>query len=113
MPVVTNVMYPNEDDATFDMKYYTETHMPLVDKHWKELGLIGWSVAKFESGHPPGSKPLYSVATTLVWQSREHAEKALTHESAQQVFSDVPNFSNKEPILLAGDIVKTAGLPEP
>ncbi|EME85973.1 uncharacterized protein MYCFIDRAFT_132791 [Pseudocercospora fijiensis CIRAD86] len=109
MPVVTTVMYPNEDDATFDLKYYTETHMALVDKHWKELGLIGWSIS---NGHPSGTKPLYSVACTLVWQSREHAEKAMAHESTQQVFGDVPNFSNKEPILLAGDVVKTSGLPE-
>ena len=28
--IQVSVLYPNQDDARFDMTYYTEIHMPLV-----------------------------------------------------------------------------------
>jgi hypothetical protein len=30
MTINCTVLYPNDNDATFDMKYYLDTHMPLV-----------------------------------------------------------------------------------
>ncbi|MBN8777044.1 EthD family reductase, partial [Thiomonas arsenitoxydans] len=30
--IQVSFMYPNQDDARFDMAYYTEIHIPLIRK---------------------------------------------------------------------------------
>lgn len=41
MPASITVLYPNVDDATFDMKYYTSSHMPMVQSEFKDYGFKG------------------------------------------------------------------------
>jgi hypothetical protein len=35
-----NVIYPNQDGARFDMRYYRETHIPLVMKVMKPVRVV-------------------------------------------------------------------------
>jgi uncharacterized protein (TIGR02118 family) len=95
---------PNESDATFDMSYYLKTHMPLVEKNWKQYGLQAWHVVQYGPG-PDGSKPPYSVCAVLTWGSQEDIKKATASEEAKEVFGDVANFSNKGPTFIMGDVV--------
>ncbi|KAF2422160.1 hypothetical protein EJ08DRAFT_653198 [Tothia fuscella] len=103
MTVHCTVLYPNDDDATFDMKYYLATHMPLVQEKFGPFGMSGYSVLKFQNG-PDGSKPQYSVQATLHFDKAESVGKA-SKEAGEPVFGDVPNFSNKSPIFLVADVV--------
>ena len=41
MPASITVLYPNVDDATFDMNYYTSSHMPMVQSEFKDYGFKG------------------------------------------------------------------------
>jgi hypothetical protein len=43
MPTSITVLYPNVDDATFDMDYYKTTHMPMVAKEFADYGFQGMS----------------------------------------------------------------------
>lgn len=43
-PAHVSVLYPRK--ATFDMKYYLATHMPLVKKHWAQHGLTKYTVTQ-------------------------------------------------------------------
>jgi len=45
-----SVMYPYQEGARFDIEYYRTTHMQLVEKHLKPLGLIKTGVDKGISG---------------------------------------------------------------
>ena len=101
------VLYPNEDDATFDMDYYISTHMPLVADNWKQYGLQGWEVIKLEGGLG-GAKSHSSVQATLIWKDEASLGKAVGSPEAKAVFDDVPNFSNKGPSFASGSIVKEA-----
>ncbi|KPI37497.1 uncharacterized protein AB675_10393 [Cyphellophora attinorum] len=98
------VLYPNNDDSKFDLKYYLDTHMPLVQSSWKTDGLESWKVNEFKPG-PDGSKPQYSIGATLTFTSQDHAGKAMTGEKAPKIFGDIPNFTNSQPILIAGEQV--------
>ncbi|KAE9965897.1 hypothetical protein EG327_000298 [Venturia inaequalis] len=102
MTIACTVLYPNEADATFNMDYYLSTHMPLVHKHFGSHGMQSWSVIEFQPG-PDGAKPQYSVQATLVFEKAEQVSKALEAEGTV-VFGDVPNFSNKQPVFLMGDV---------
>lgn len=103
MVFLTTVLYPAESDATFDLKYYLKTHMPLVDKNWGTYGLKEWKVVEFQAG-PDGSKP-YAISAVMTWDTVDGVKEALASESAKTVFGDVPNFSNKQPLFLMGDVV--------
>ena len=76
--------------------------MPLVSKHWEQYGLKRWSVLKFGDDSP------YCVQATLEWGSLDDFQKAATSDSAKEVLGDVPNFSDKDPVLMSGDVVGTS-----
>jgi len=107
MVVVATVTYPNEPDATFDMKYYLSTHMPLVMDTWKSSGLQKYEVVQFQKG-PDGSDPAFSVQCTLTFGSSDQIEKALGLPDTKKVFDDVNNFSNKGPKFSVGEVTGTS-----
>jgi uncharacterized protein (TIGR02118 family) len=101
MPYTAIVMYPNDSDIQFDESYYMKTHMPLVEATWKKFGLNSWQVTKFpKTIH--GARSEYLIMATLQWESEEALQTALKDSGSAQVFGDIPNFTNKKPITLAG-----------
>ncbi|KAJ3454560.1 hypothetical protein MRS44_013160 [Fusarium solani] len=104
MCYVSNVLYPQRDGATFKMKYYLDTHMPLVAKHWKPAGLQKWEVVEMNLA-PQGAKPAFNVAAILTWKDQASCEAALALEGTQEIFGDIPKFSTEQPIFVGGTIV--------
>ena len=105
MPTTITVMYENVDDATFDLDYYLNKHMPLVDEKFARFGIKGWRVVKAVDG-PAGDKPLYNIIATLEFDTPQQFRDAVAAE-AEAVFGDVPNFSNRSPVVVIGDVVGT------
>jgi uncharacterized protein (TIGR02118 family) len=97
------VLYENVDDATFDLDYYMAKHMPMVGEKFKPFGIKGWRVLK-GVGTPTGEKPRYSIIATLEFDTGQQFKDAVAAEG-ETVFGDVPNFSNKHPIVVIGDVV--------
>lgn len=95
------VLYPNDDDINFDRQYYMSTHMPLVESTWKKHGLTGWHVTEYSKALD-GAKPAYLIAAKLDWESEEALENALKDPEAAKIFGDIPNFTNKKPVTMAG-----------
>lgn len=95
------VMYPNDDDIHFDRQYYMATHMPLVDATWKKHGLLSWQVIEYSKALD-GGKPAYLIAAKMEWESEESLQNALKDPDAAKIFADIPNFTNKQPITMAG-----------
>ncbi|RYC33210.1 EthD family reductase [Lichenibacterium minor] len=101
MAATVTVLYPNQADATFDMDYYLGRHMPLVMERFGAHGMTGWKVVKFDG--PPERTP-FSVMATLAFGSVEGIRAALKAEGGP-IIGDVPNFSNKDAMLMFGDDV--------
>ncbi|CAG8909148.1 unnamed protein product [Penicillium egyptiacum] len=95
------VMYPNNADIQFDDSYYIKTHMPLVERSWKKFGLISWRVTKFPNAMD-GSRSQYLIMATLEWESEDSLKSALQDPGSAEVFGDIPNFTNAQPVTLAG-----------
>jgi uncharacterized protein (TIGR02118 family) len=106
MPTTITVLYENVDDATFDLDYYMAKHMPLVDEKFKPFGIKGWRVLK-AVGTPTGEKPLFSIIANLEFDDAAQFKAAVAAEGGP-VFGDVPNFSNKSPVVVIGDLVGAA-----
>jgi uncharacterized protein (TIGR02118 family) len=104
MPLDVTVIYPNEDDTKFDLDYYLKTHMPLVKSKWASYGLKGYTVSEYQPG-PDGAKPPYIVGCVLHWDNAEDLQKAMgASDCTEPIFGDIPNFCNKQPILLTGEV---------
>ena len=95
------VMYPNEADIHFDRDYYMKTHMPLVESTWKKHGLTSWEVIEYTKSLD-GSPAKYLIAAKLVWETEEALQNALKDPECTKVFADIPNFTNAQPITMAG-----------
>ena len=106
MATTITVLYENTEDATFDLDYYMAKHMPLVGEKFKPFGLKGWRVLKAGSGLS-GEKSLYSIIALLEFDSADQFKAAVAAEGGP-VFGDVPNFSNKSPVVVIGDSVGAA-----
>ena len=104
MPTAITVLYPKVEGATFNLDYYLKSHMPMVDSEMKSYGLKSWSVNKFIGTPTPGVDPAYSVEATLYFDTVDQFQEALK-ATAGKVLGDIPNFSNKDPIMLIGDVV--------
>ena len=76
--------------------------MPLVESKWKSYGLKSWKVIQFKEDAP------YCVQATLEWGSMDEFNKAASGPETPEVLGDVPNFSDKEPILMPGDVTGTS-----
>ncbi|KAL2208759.1 hypothetical protein CC79DRAFT_1320333 [Sarocladium strictum] len=96
---VVQVIYPSGPDATFDMDYYLNKHMPMVDAKWGSSGLKHWTIITAEKGED------WLVQAHLIWESVEAFQSAGDKET---VMGDIPNFTNTKPTLKSGSIVATS-----
>jgi uncharacterized protein (TIGR02118 family) len=101
--IKVNVMYPNKSGARFDHVYYREKHMPLVQARMGDK-LKKYSIDKGVAGGAPGSEPTYLVILSLFCESAE-AFAAGFGPHAQEILSDIPKYTDVEPIIQVSEIV--------
>ncbi len=98
-----SVLYPNGEGHTFDMDYYTQTHLPLVG------GLLGDSLkgAALEKGigGPENSPAAYLVMSHLYYDSVA-AFEASFGPNADKIMADIPNFTNTQPIIQISEVMQ-------
>jgi uncharacterized protein (TIGR02118 family) len=95
--IKVTILYPNDPGTHFDMGYYTDKHLPMVQKKCgpqckaiaAELGL---------SGPEPGSKPTYIAVGHLTFESAEIFATAFGPH-AGQIMADIPNYTNAKPLI--------------
>lgn len=101
----STVLYPNDEDATFDLEYYVNTHMPIVQRCWGKHGLISYQLINYDQSFD-GSKR-YNLGAILTWESAESIKTAVASPDAKEVFADVQNFTNRRAHFLVGTFVET------
>ena len=98
-----SIMYPNEEDAKFNIDYYRTTHMELVKKHLKPFGLIKTDVDKGISGG--GDQPAPYICTgNLYFDSQDGFDRGIA-EAGSILRGDIPNFTNVTPIRQISEIL--------
>lgn len=105
MPFSASFLYPNDDDLIFNKVYYLSSHMPLMQRQFVKHGLKSWEAVEYKPGLD-GAKPAYILGVTLVFDSPDQFSAALSSEDAKAIFADMPNYTNKQPICLSGDLVE-------
>lgn len=88
-------LYPKTDESTFDMDYYTSTHMPMLAAALGE-DCQNWGADKITSG------PYEAIGWALV--SSTEAFSAAIEDG--EISADVANYSNVRPDVVMGDVVR-------
>jgi uncharacterized protein (TIGR02118 family) len=88
-----------KDTAAFE-KYYTETHLPLLASHAKEIGFTRGELLKFSASD--GRPAAFYREADVRWDSKEARDKGLATEGWKAVAADIPTFATGGVTVLLG-----------
>jgi uncharacterized protein (TIGR02118 family) len=97
------VLYPYRAGARFDMDYYCDAHMPLVQRTLKPA-LKGLAVDKGLSGDTPDAPPSFVAIGHLLFDSVDAFERAFDTSGAA-ILGDIPNYTDIEPVVQISEIM--------
>jgi len=100
--IKVSVMYPNSSDATFDIDYYCNTHLPLVG------GLLGDALKSGAvdyglGGAGPGEAAPFVAMGHMTFDSVQAFQGAFG-PNAEAIMADLPNFTNTQPVIQVSEI---------
>ena len=101
--IKVSVMYPNTPDARFDLAYYLEKHMPMVQQRLTDY-CTHYSVDKGRSGAAPGSAATYTVVCHLFFESLE-AFQAGFGVHGNEIMGDIPNYTDLAPVIQVNEVL--------
>lgn len=93
--ISVHIMYPKTDDSSFDMAYYTSTHMPMLADALGDA-CQGWGASAIKAG------PWEAIGWTTV-DSQEAFDAAMAEHGAK-IMGDIPNYTNVSPELVIGEV---------
>jgi len=97
-----NVLYPNKEGCKFDMDYYCNNHIPMVQE---KLGAAvkGVAVEQGLSGAEPGSQATYVAMAHILFDSVEAFQGAFGPH-AKEIMGDVPNYTDIQPTIQISEV---------
>lgn len=101
MAVSLQVIYPVSDGSKFDLEYYRNTHLPMVDDH---MGAhIQNAVVTYGIAGGPDIAAGYHAVATLIFAGQAELDAAMA--VAGPVIDDIANFTNVAPDMLIGEVI--------
>lgn len=101
--IKVTVLYPSGDGKNFDMDYYCNKHMPMVEGLLGDT-LKGVTVDKGLVGGTPDSPAPYAAMGNLFFDSIEAFQTAFGPHT-DTLMADLPNYTNIEPILMISEVM--------
>jgi uncharacterized protein (TIGR02118 family) len=100
--IKVSVLYPNEEGKSFDMDYYVNRHMPMVQE---KLGAACKEVAVEQglSGGEPGSPATYIAMGHLYFDTVEAFQKSFGPH-AQAIEGDLKNYTEIQPVVQVSEV---------
>ena len=91
------ILYPQEEGSTFDIDYYTNSHMPMFVGHLGDA-CKSWGVIAAQG-------PQYHAVGWAMVHSTDALNAAMAEHGAE-ILGDMPNYTGVTPTLIVGDVVK-------
>ena len=100
--IKVSVLYPNAAGCKFDMNYYLNQHMPMVQQ---KLGPACKRMAVEEgiAGGAPGAPATYIAMGHLYFDSTD-AFQTVFPPHAQSIMADIPNYTNIQPTIQISEV---------
>jgi uncharacterized protein (TIGR02118 family) len=99
-----SVIYPNESGKKFDLDYYKNKHMTMVQSKLKSFGLVRYEVDKGLGGGAPGAPAPFIAAGHLYFNSLADFQKGMGAHGPE-FMKDIPNYTNISPQIQISEIV--------
>jgi uncharacterized protein (TIGR02118 family) len=93
--ISVHILYPKTDDSTFDMAYYTATHMPMLADALGD-GCLSWGATTITSG------TWAAMGWAMVTDQAAFDAAMATHGA--KIMGDIANYTNVAPQLVIGDV---------
>jgi len=101
--IKVSVFYPNEEAKRFDMDYYCNKHMPMVQEKLGDA-VKGMSVEKGLASGDPDSSASYVAIGSLEFESMESFQ-ACWAPNVAAFAADVPNYTDIAPVLQISEVL--------
>ena len=100
--IKVSVFYPDREGSKFDMDYYCNSHIPMVQE---KLGPACKNVAVEHgiAGATPGSRPGFIAMGHLYFDSVEAFQKAFGPH-ADAIMGDIPNYTDSQPTIQFSEV---------
>lgn len=100
--IKVSVLYPNTPGCKFDMDYYVNRHMPMVQQ---KLGAACKRIAVEQgiAGGAPGAPATYVALGHLYFDSTDAFQAAFAPH-AQEIMADIPSYTNTEPTIQISEV---------
>lgn len=100
--IKVSVLYPNTNDIKFDMDYYFNTHVPMIND------LLGDSLAAVTvdqgiSGGIPGTKAPYHLIAHLEFNNMDDFMSSFAQHGVT-LNNDIPNYTNVKPEIQISEV---------
>ena len=100
--IKVSVFYPNNEGCKFDMDYYCNSHIPMVQEKLGEA-LKGVAVEQGLGGAEPGSPATYVAMCHLLFDSVEAFQDAFGPH-AEAIMGDIPNYTDVQPTIQISEV---------
>lgn len=100
--IKVSVLYPNIENRKFNMNYYCNNHVPMVQK---KLGAAckRISIERGLSGPVPESQAAYIVMGHLYFDSIESFQAAF-NPFAEEIMQDISNYTDIQPTVQISNV---------
>ena len=100
--IKVSVFYPNNEGCKFDMDYYCNSHIPMLQEKLGEA-LKGVAVEQGLGGAEPGSPATYVAMCHLLFDSVEAFQDAFGPH-AEAIMGDIPNYTDVQPTIQISEV---------
>lgn len=104
MSITVTVLYPREEEKTFDFDYYRDRHMPLVAEKWGDAGMEGAEALR-GLGAPDGSAAPFFAIAVIRFRSLDAFQAAANSEAGREVLGDIRNFTDVRPLVQINELL--------
>lgn len=102
--IKVTIMYPNSEGSTFDMDYYSNSHMPMVARLLGD-SLKSLSIDKGIAGRSP-EEPVPYLAIGYLYFDKLSAYQNSFGPVAEQIVGDIPNYTNIQPVIQISEVLQ-------
>ena len=90
--ILTVLYHQPKDTAAFE-KYYSATHLPILQANQKNIGFVRADFTRFSST-ADGEKPTFYRQAELYFESMDALRKGMGSAGFKKVADDLPNFAS-------------------
>lgn len=101
--IKVSVLYPNEKGKKFDMDYYCNKHMPMVQQKYGDA-CKRVTADQGLAGGEPGSPPAFIAMGHMYFDSLEALQAAASGPHVAEMMADIPNFTDSTPVIQISEV---------